>query len=291
MRDGFSERFTVRKGQERLNTRSWKPVGTLAAAVFRSPQEPRKAWPPIVLKMWQELHSPEQDVSALLTIAGEALQVVRANGFDRVNSYLEWESLPPDPWCALLLRQLRIVREITEHTVRAASHSAYQQLIKNNGIAFESMVRWAGCAKNEDWFHATPAGTVLISALFGWARGGLRLCSSCGKFAVFPQLGFQRKYCDECRALSPGRADRATGLPRRKAELWGRVAARMRRRGFKRMGLNDPKSRKSWRMRALRAIHEADTAEQLAGWEERFAPQGKPGRPRMNIPEGDKRDS
>jgi hypothetical protein len=54
----------------------------------------------------------------------------------------------------------------------------------------------------------------------------------------------------------------------------------MRRRGFDREGRNDPESRRLWKIRALHALHEADTPEQLGGWEEEFAPKAKAGRPR-----------
>ncbi len=284
MRDDLSEEFGMRRGEERLNAGPWRPVGTLAAAVFRFPHEPPEAkrhlQHPFVRRIWRELHArPERDAAELLTNAGRVLQIVRLNGFGRVKWHLDRELLPPDPWCALLLRQLPIVRRIAEKIVRAPSHPSHRPLAEDLNKAVGTIVRWTGCTRNEEQFLTTPAGAVLISTLFGQTRGGLRLCGSCGGFVVFPRLGFPRKYCDKCKDLSPERADRATGLPSRKAFLWRKVLARMRRRTFKRLGLNDTKERKSWKMKAIRAIHEAKTEEQLKTWEESFAPKGKPGRP------------
>jgi hypothetical protein len=287
MRDDFSETFQIRKGEERLNAGPWRSVGTLAAVVFRFPHEPPAAKKhmqhPMVRKIWRWVHaSPHRDASELLTNAGKILQIVRMNGgFGRVKTYLdeEGEWLPPDPWCSRLVSQLPTARRITEKIVRAAAYPRHRLPADDDSAALGGIVEWMGCTKNVDQFRTTPAGAVLISAIFGRTRGGLRLCGSCGGFAVFPRPGFPRRYCDKCKALSPGlQAGRGTGLPLKEAILWRKVLSRMRRRGFKRLRMDDA-AKRQWKKRALQALHEVKTDEELMAWEANCAPKSKPGRP------------
>lgn len=269
MRDVFTERFSLRRWQERLNDGGWQPVGALAAAVFELPRVPPRGahWPEMVKRIWSELVEPEQDLYRLVITAGSTLAGVEDDGsvwFER-----------------LILRQLSDVREIAEKLLEytVPNKHGFSSAREFLGPS-RKMIRWEWCTKDVDHFRVTPAGAVLLSALFGGMRGGLRCCASCGRFNVFDRSAPNRRYCADCKSLSSPQSGRARGLPLWKIDRWNRVAGRMRRRGFKRLGLVAPEQRRTWRINALARLRQIKERAELDSWEAEIAPRGQPGRPK-----------
>jgi len=87
------------------------------------------------------------------------------------------------------------------------------------------------------------------------------------------KTGFKRKYCYACQGPK-AEADRATGLRQEKQMRWRRVLARMRRRGFKRIGISDAEGRRRWKVHAIAALRQTTD---LDAWEAEYAPKGIPG--------------
>ncbi len=301
-RDDFSELYLVRGRKERLNGGPWRPVGWLAAEVLKYPSEPKEHVGRLsgtLAEIRSGFASPENDVHRLLSRVGRKLKAMRGHDpewvldsfeahyglLDLADRYeREREGSPevpkPPAFVQRALKELSRTHEIAESFISRPSGPRGRAIIPmDGGRAVESIFRWVGCGRDEDCFRATPAGTVFLSASYGRARGYLRLCASCGRFALLPSRGFQRRYCDKCRSLMRS-SDRVSGLPQRYVELWRRLENRMRRRGFKRLGLDTPQKRKQWRKYALQALYEVKTPEELKAWEQHFAPKGRPGRPR-----------
>lgn len=278
MPDGFPEVFALRRGEERLNDGGWRPVGTLAESVLVAPRLAALALPATLALKWAELLSPLEDVRRLLQTAGPLRGVPTPRRFTVRSGARLVRRL------SRVEAQLRSVRAAAE---AIASSRPNQQEARHIALPMirrhvRAMVRWEGATRDEELFRTTPAGAVLLSAVYGLFRGRLYLCAGCALFWVSPRIGPERKYCDKCRDLRKNlrRPGRATGLPQSKAERWALVRERMRRRGFRRLGLTTKVQRKEWTNRALAAIHQVKTKEELKAWENLYAPLGKVGRPR-----------
>ncbi len=147
-------------------------------------------------------------------------------------------------------------------------------LLAKHGRVIGQMVRWMGCSKAEDCFDATPAGAVLLSAVYGRGRGGLRLCTRCGSFIAISLKGYTRRYCKSCAEISKAQS----GLPWSRRVRWEKVEARMRKRYLR--GRMDDEDWLAWKKTARLALNQAKTAEEFDAWERDFASKMKPGRPR-----------
>lgn len=284
MRDNLSERFAVRGNQECLNDGDWRPAGTLASTVLRYPREtPRnQIQVEMIRRIMGELLSPVVDLERLVGDVRPPFMAVRRDGVVRLWRLLEKHAPDSHPALALALRQLREVREIAETAAKARPVAGAPWLSDEHSEAVKRMATWRGCSKDQEHFTATPTGAVLLSALYGSQRGGLRLCAACGGFMAIPLRGYTRKYCTNCADMSEGQADRATGLPRSKAQYWKRVWGRMRKRRQRGRALESEEDLHEWKVAALRALYEAKTPEQIDEWEEDVAPRMKRGRPRKS---------
>lgn len=274
----------------RNNTGSWQTVGMLAAQVLKYPREakePELKVREIMGEMRAAFARPENDLYRLLQVTRRRLLVAKPyklNELMKQVAALQGPASPDEQWeplskkslprfARLTLGQLPIVRQTVEDGIQPALEQR----------AAQSMIRWAPRTSNEERFRTIVAGAVLLSALYGQIRNRLDLCKSCAILTVFPKRGFRRTYCDRCKDLARKRpmtaSEQATGLPWWKVKPWRRVLGRMRRRGFKRSGLNTPKLKKQWRAKALRSLYELKSQDELAAWEQSVAPKGKPGRP------------
>lgn len=265
MTDEFTCYFAFRPGEERLNRGQWQPAGTLAATVFLFPRDSpmgrrlsnslRRKWLKYVSP------SPKEDLRRLLA----ALTILQPKGSARLR----------------IRFQLQQVRDIAESVVGLAADAPYGATANPILVAAQKSVRWVAFGRRSEGFRVTPTGAVFLSVITGWRRGNLRLCRSCSGLTAFPRASLART-CRECREIFSRGGRVAIGFARLQAGRWRKAAWRMRRRGFKRRGL-DSHERQEWAIVARAALRQARTPKDLDAWEQVFAPKGEPGRPRKPV--------
>jgi hypothetical protein len=312
MRDIFPELFVVGPDGERLNGGPVQPVGTLARETFRvSRLKGREilgtgsggGFPlQLARRLFVTNLSPQKDLARLLGASPHWSILARRGGRERAQSGGARAQQPGSSlyrsrlrYAKRCLRELPAVREAAEFLAglppqrrlrllaqaftvlpsAAPARSGAARYLRRVGRLARRTVRWVGLVGDGEAFAATPAGAVLLSALFGVYRGGLGVCQRCGSFALYPKGRWRTRDCDACRS---SRAPWVKGAKRR----WQKVLWRMRKRGFKRMGLVTKEAQDLWRRTAMQRLMEVRDPEGLDAWENTVAPRGKPGRPRKN---------
>ena len=278
MEDNFSETIAFHGRNEQVNQAEPQLAGTLAATVLRYPQESATGRHPrgVRSRIRATLTAPTVDLERLVADIEPPLNGVKRYGAAKLWQQLERMSSESHPMLALAVRQLKIVRLIIADPRLRDSVKEPRRLRTSYMKAIGQMVTWLGCWEDADHFRCSPAGAVLLSWGYGYWRGRLRVCKSCGRFMAVPRKGYARRYCDPCRALSDGRADRATGLPASKAKLWQTVLRREQKRRQRGHGLSD-ENFQAWKKAVVRALLDAKTTDALAKWKAQFDEKQKPG--------------
>ncbi len=295
MRDDFSFRVQFRKRQERVNDSPWRPAGSLAERTFVFPHEPfgAEGWPAWLLETWRvSFAHPTRDAQRFLGLP-EVRPAARARNIRQALAQRQGRPVAPD-LATLAEAHLPRVRKIAE--MLAASPRKVRQetpmpfstgylppRMVDYPAAVREMVRWEEMTEGgEERFSTTPAGAVLLSAVYGRFRGGLRLCGSCGAFNVFPRMGFERRYCDSCQKLRARQPDPARGssLSIRQRSAWRKALGTMRRRGFMRRKSLTRKKQEAWKRAAIASLRQTKTDDEVRAWRQQFAPKEKPGRPK-----------
>jgi hypothetical protein len=271
-----------------MNVGPWRPAGSLAVDTFIFPATPPMAqgelWDTPALRRWRRrVVNPRDDARRLFeTVERMIRPLVQVPAQSR-----RAESVP-------------MVRKIAEVVAGApfppddphVPPAQWQDTIypPPTGVQWDNttrrLVQWYLCTEDEEVFSVSPSGALLLSALYGGARGQFGLCHSCGGFMAYPRKGKQRKYCDDCRAAKARMpsADRAVVLGADKRKRWRVIEARMRRRGFRRLEYTKMRQQQ-WRREAIAALRQTTN---LDDWEREYAPKGKPGRPRGTTSQGQK---
>ncbi len=274
---------------ERLNAGPFQPVGTLAAGTFQvSGSEGIKALrgqsfvSQLAAVYFATRLSPLEDLRRMLAASPHwSLLSSRTATLRAQPGSPLWRSRRR--WAQRCLRELPDVRRVSEALAgppRGSSQSRVSHVVALQQRLARRTVRWVGLGDQGDQevFRTTPAGAVLLSALFGVYRGGLGVCKDCAAFMVSPRGRWPAKLCARCRSLAD---PRVKGLGDVK-DRWRRIQQRMRRRGFKRMGLLTRDDQDTWRRYALQRLREVQSAQALDAWEKEVAPKGRPGRPRKS---------
>jgi len=287
MSESLSEMFSVFRGQEYLNDRSPQPLGTLAAEVLQRPIKPLGGpWTAKVLAAWRFMIVPAEDATRLVAIAGSDLNAVRALAVRRALSRRKGalKATPANTVWGQARRQLLMVRRLAEASLDERSGPVGVPSRAYYAAALRAMVRWqiplvelrpAGRPAGEH-FEVTPAGAVLLSAVYGRLQGRLRACKGCGKLAAFRRVGFERRYCDGCRGLTAGKPK----LSHEKQCTWERFKDRMRKGGYERNSLDTPQERHAFDMAARAHLLTIPARADLSAWEDKWALKVKTGRPR-----------
>jgi hypothetical protein len=271
---GFSETFAVRHGREWLNGRPGGPLGTLAATVLLRSRNVRIEFTNGRVSFETFSAEGEEDSQTDLD---------RLRGAGVVQMWTPERTRE----CQRNLPAVRVRVEALAAAYCAASHRAPVHPIARwlTSDLARKMTRFEGVSDDTMLFRATPAGLVALSGAFGLVRGGLRVCKDCGTFVVFPWQQRRRRFCDDCQAFRTAQPQgtRATHLAMQKRARWRLALDRMRKRGFRRLGLDSPDAQEVWKRKALAALHAAKTEPELRSWEQVYAPKGKPGRPRKRA--------
>jgi hypothetical protein len=285
--DDFRVTYLARRGEERIATgrppglcfvSPWQPAGTLAHQVFRAARNTRE---PSARARWpRRLLDPRRDLRRLRQafrggrLPGAAwggispldIQLVRL-GVESVVLSSRY-ALPGDEFSGSLRTPRRTRATVALHPLELGWPADHPRAV------------WEGIAGHADLFRTTPSGATVLSANYGLARGGLRLCRTCWALFIPPRVAWAQRHCDDCRALRPSVSHTRGGLTVRKQERWEKVLDRIRKRGLVRLELTTPGARETWRRDALTALHQVSTPAELEAWEDRVAPRGRAGRPR-----------
>lgn len=302
-RDGFRNVYFVGPKGERVNGGALRPTGTLAKATFLASSAHLRgqivrllAEAPAARIRWMavvaDAFSPARDAQRLCTVASWRPGAHNwASGSLRSARHLA-------EWAGGLAPTVRGIATMPEHALGRARPTP---LVRRIGRVFGARpvsqrmilrllrreIRWAGLAGlgKAEVFHVTPIGAVVLSTMYGIARGGIRVCPSCGGFTRHSLRRWPRRSCEVCRTLEPPRgsvAARSVGSRLGRSGLWLRVAGRLRRRGLARKGYTTAHERRAYLTAAKAALLTAQTAGDLKTWEHSWAPMGTPGRPRKS---------
>jgi hypothetical protein len=279
--------YLVQGAEERLASLEahylspWRPVGTLAVQIVRAKSlahalvalgpsgRPLLRQPPTIARLLERVRRLQR--------AGGLPPLAPHGDLRRLRAVFRGAQLPAEAWRAVARDDLEELRGFVELAAQS-----YPELLRADFLARASTqwLRprpvWAGLEGAADIFLVTPLVAVKLSALYGLARGRLRICPWCWQLFIAPAR-LHRQACPDCHTLRTRRRDRLAAWKQRR---WRAVLHRMRMRGFRRLGLTDPKAQEAWRAEALRGLHAVRSHVELRTWEDQVAPRGRPGRPR-----------